>query len=336
MFAKKTCAAIDLGSHSVKYVEVETDTGRVRRAWRADLHPERRHAEDGLHGGDLRARVGALAQRLQAESGPAGRVVTALQGEGTWVQYLELPPLAPDEVSMAAQAVACKLIPFPLARVVLSTVSVPALRDGRSGVLLVAALRDPASEMSSMLGACGLTVHRMELVPLALAREFSRNHPDRANRFVGLINVGFSLTHVVVMRDGLPYYVREFRLGGRHFLHGLQKSGGFTWADTEQRFCAALQGSDGSACEPAVRAWMHEVNRTLVHFGDKIAGPSTPIREVWLSGGYSGWHGLRERVATHVALPVEVDGWQAIRWGATAESGQPGAWKAAVGMALDS
>lgn len=335
MFAKKSTAAIDLGAHSLKYVEVETDSGLVRKAWQAPLQPDRVDAQDALHGADLCKRVAALVRRLQAEASPPTRVVTALQGEGTWVQYLEFPLLSESELKMAAQAVACKIIPFPLARVVLSTVSVPPLHEGRSGVLVVAALKEPAGEMSSLFDACGLIVHRMEVVPLALAREFNRNHPDRAGRFVALVNVGFSLTHVVVLREGLPYYVREFPIGGRHFMHGLQRADRLTWVETERRFHSAHVNELGAACDPAMREWLHEVSRTVTHFNEKVAGPLMGVEEVWLSGGCSAWQGLRDAVAAHLELPVEVDGWNRIRWGAQAPQDEAGPWKAAVGMALE-
>lgn len=335
MFAKKSTAAMDLGAHSLKYVEVETDSGLVRKAWQAPLQPDRSNAQDNLHGPDLRRRFAALVRRLQSEASPPSRVVTALQGEGTWVQYLEFPPLSDGELKIAAQAVACKNIPFPLARVVLSTVSVPPLHEGRSGVLVVAALREPAGEMSSLFQDCGFTVQRMEVVPLALAREFNRNHPERAGTFVALVNIGFSLTHVVVLRDGLPYYVREFPVGGRHFMHGLQRADRLSWVETERRFQSADVSELGAACEPAVREWMHEVNRTRIHFNDKVAGPPLHVEEVWLSGGCSAWRGLRDSVAAHLELPVEVDGWSRIRWGAQAAHALAGPWKAAVGMALE-
>lgn len=335
MFVKKSTAAIDLGAYSLKYVEVETDSGLVKKAWQGALHPDRRTATEMLVGRDLHGRVAALVRRLQSEVAPPSRIVTALQGEGTWIQYLEFPLLAESELKMAAQAAACKIIPFPQARVVLSTVPVPALHGGRSGVLLVAALREPAGDMSTLFEECGLVVHRMDVVPLALAREFGRNHPDREGMFVCLASVGFSFTHVVVLRDGIPYCVRELPIGGRHFMHGLQKADHLSWGETEIRFSSVHLRDHGAACEPAIREWMHEVHRTILHFNDKVAGPPMAVQEVWLSGGCSAWQGFPERVAAQLDLPVEVDGWSRIRWGAQGKHVMAGPWKAAVGMALE-
>lgn len=334
MFSKRVTAAIDIGAHTFKYVEVESDTARVRRAWSAPLCPEREEAGLALHGDALRARLRDVVRRLQREVTVPPRVVTALQGEGTWLQYLDLPPLSAAEREQAARAAACKALPFSLSQMVMSTVSVPPLRENRGGMLVVAALRDPAATLSATFEACGVGVQRLEMVPLALAREFGRNHPERADRFIALVNVGFSSTHLAVLRAGLPYFARELPTGGRHFLHALQKAQRFTWGETERHFLADDLGDLMATCEPPLRTWLHEVNRSLIHFRERVALISG-VEEIWLSGGFGHWPPLRERLAQAFELPVEVDGWGSVTWKSRIPAEGAGLWKAAVGMALE-
>ena len=271
MFGKRITAAIDIGAHTFKYVEVESDDARVRKAWSAPLWPEREGATLDLHGDDLRARLRDIVHRLQREVTLPPRVVTALQGTGTWLQYLDLPLLSAAEREQAARAAACKALPFALSQMVMSTVSVPPLRENRAGVLVVAALRDPALALSTVFEACGMSVHRMEVTPLALAREFGRNHPERTHAFTALVSVGFSTTHFVIVREGLPYFARELAVGGRHLMHALQKAHRFTWEETDRCFWEGDLGTVGPPCEPPLRALLHEVKRSLTHFEERFA-----------------------------------------------------------------
>lgn len=337
MFQKRVVAALDLGGYSLKYVEVDVENATVRRMWQREFHPERTSAKEVVGDEQFQRRVGELLVALQAEGPLPPRIVTALQGDGTWLQYLEFPHLSPSELQVAAQAAACKTIPFSLDQVVFTTVPVPALKGtNRSGAMVVAALRKPAEALSHMLAGCGAYVNRMEVVPLALVREFATNHPERAGESVALVNVGFTFTHVVVTRGGFPYLVREFPLGGRHFTYGVQMARRVTWREADEERRRSDSTERDAAYEPFVRDWLEEIRQSISTFDAQIAGPRSGVSRVFFAGGCSAWKGLRERLEESLGLPVAADTWERIRCvGSNAGGEAPGAWKAAVGMALE-
>jgi Tfp pilus assembly PilM family ATPase len=324
--------ALDLGAHSLKCVEVDLDEGVVRKAWRRVLHPERTHLRDVLQGPRLQERLTALASLLQADLVPAGGLVTALQGEGTWLQYLELPPLSPPELHVAAQAAASSLLPFSLDQVTLSTPSVPSLTAGRSAVLLIAALKEPAAQRLALLAASGLSVSRLEIVPLALARAFGRNHPELAASVVVVVHLGFSSTHVLAVRDGLPYFVRDFTLGLRHFVHALQTTHRLTWSEALRRFEEGDAKALDVACNGVLTRWLRELSRTVEHMRRKVA--PLGLGELWIAGGGDYMRACQLLVAAHTESVVCLEYWAKLDWHAPSSPGDVGVWVPAVGMAL--
>lgn len=337
MFQKKVAAALDLGEYSVKYVEVETDTATVRQVWQEEVHPGRVTAKENLSDEQLKPRLSELIASMASRVVVPSCVVTALQGDGTWIQYLDFPKLTPAELKVASQAAACKAIPFALESVILSTIPVPALKGPhRTGALVVAALRQPADRLPHLLASCGLKVHRLEVLPLALVREFARNHPQKTEDSVALVNVGFTRTHVIVVRHGMPYYAREFALGGRHFTYGVQMAHRLQWREAETLRRQSDSTERDASYEPFVQEWLQEVKRSVMHFDERLAMPDQHVSHIEFSGGCAAWSGLRTRLEEHMDLPVQSGGWESIRCVARSHySEKPGTWKAAVGMALE-
>lgn len=336
MFSRRITAAFDLGAHSLKYAAVENESGTIRSMWQRELLPRRTSAQQTLSGAALRHRVAELLSALQREQ-PATptHVTTALQGNDTWFQYLEFPELSPTELKVAIHTAATGMTPYPLESMVLTHVPVPPLREAKhTAALVIAARREPANELSAIFEQCGFSVQRLELVPLALAREFGRNHPQRASAIVALINVGFGLTHVVVARAGVPYYVREFALAGSHFTYGVQMAEHLSWAEAESRKDSYDVTQRSPCYEPFVLEWLEEVGRSLLHFDLRVAGHTGSISHVYLSGGGAAWRGLAERLAQHLQQSVEVDDWDKLHL-TPVSSMDDCAFKPVVGMALE-
>ncbi len=338
MFGKHLTTALDLGQHSVKYVVAEPAHGRIHELWQAELMEERRSLEQAMTGDDLRERLNALLHSCQHDCKAFNpNVVTAIQGEGILCRYLELPHLTGKELEFAVPSAARKHIPFPIDEMSLSHVSVPLINSDKNkcGVFFVAAPRSSVEEQRALLQGCGLEIKRMEVPALALTREFSANHKTETGHCHALINIGFRLTHLVVVRDGFPYFARDFTLGGRDFTYAFQMAEQNTWAESET-FNRSYDVKDRNvAIEPYLMRWLQEVKKSLNFFGYQFPAKTMSIQQVHLSGGSVAMRGLDQRLAEYIGLPVVQDGWNRLKPAGNQTSTAPvGIFKVAMGLAL--
>lgn len=336
MFRKPLLTAVDLGAHSLKCAVVESGTGRIKSLWQGELVPERASNGQELQADDLCARISSLLKSCQQEGMALGRrVSTSIQGSVSG--YLELPPLSPRELDNAVPSAACKSIAFPMKDVKLSFVTVPTLgSDGKKcGVFYVAALKKDIDHLRGILGRCNLDVGSLEPPELALAREFSKNNPTAPGEFVCLVHVGYGLTHVVVARNGYPYFTRNFTLAGKDFTYAFQMGLQSSWVQAEQYKLAYDATTREVPIEPFLTRWLNGVRDSVAFFVDRFPGQDFTLEKIVLSGGSAAWKGLDARLAEHMQVPVVVSGLDRLKLDT---KGKPAedlcAYKVAIGLAL--
>jgi len=335
LFGKKAVTALDLGEHGLKCATVEPETARIRGLVSIPLMPERQLRAEFLDAEALQARLRAALPDCRKRCAPFQKsVVLSLPPRAGSCGYLELPPLTDHELALAVPSKVSKLIPFPLADVSVSHMVVPRIHpegEGR-GVVYVSVQNAALRPWMDLLEPVGLRVLRAELPAISLAREFRRNHPDQDGDFVALVNLGFRSTTVALARGGFPYLARSFSVGGADFTYAFQMGSQSTWERAE----AYKRGYDFSARETAIEPflvrWMDEVAKTLTQFERRFNAEGLRVGRALLSGGEAAGRGLAERLAEHLGLPVEVDGWATLRG---PEDAPPGLFKVAVGLALE-
>ncbi len=335
LFGKKAVTGLDLGEHSLKCATVEPETARIRGLAAATLMPERQLRADFLDAAALEARLKAALPDCRKRCSPFQKsVVLSLPARAGACGYLELPSLTDQELALAVPSKVSKLIPFPLSEVSVSHLAVPMIRPGAEGrgVLYVSVQNAALQQWTELLERAGLRIHRAELPAITLAREFQRNHPEESQDFVALVNVGFRSTSVAVARGGFPYLARSFSAGGADFTYAFQMGSQSTWERAEAYKRTYDFRQRETAVEPFLARWMDEVAKTLAGFARRFNAEDLHVRRAILSGGEAAGLGLAERLAEHLDLPVEVDGWATLRG---PEGAAPGLFKIAVGLALE-
>lgn len=312
MFQRRVSSSLDVGEFSVKFASVESDSGRIRVLWKGEVMPERQSQNDALAGDAMKTRLAALGSELsRRHPNLKKQVAVPIQGEGVTSQYLELPPVSTKELELAVPSMARRFIPFPIDTVTLSYVPVPQLSsaDKRSAVFFVAVQREAVNRLGTLVQAAGFELKRLEVGPLALVREFSRNHEMPRDRFTALVHVGYRHTICIVLRERYPYYVRDFTPAGRDFTYAFQMGNQSTWEAAEhvKRNYDVMERD--VSMEPFMLRWLDEVRRSLEYFRTQVLKQDTAVSQVFLSGGGAAWKGLDERLAEHLEIPVIVDFW---------------------------
>lgn len=338
MFSKKLSVALDLGQHGLKCAVVEPGGKRVHGLWQAEIFPKRRTRDEKLEGDALRAAVQPLLQACGSEcEGFERQVITAVQGEETVCTYLELPPLQPEELEVAVRSEAYKHAPFDPDTVTLSYVTVPPLdpKKKASAVFLVAA-RKPATEAwQALLKSCNLEVSRMEVPALPLTRVFAQNGGG-SGVLTAAAHIGFRLTHFVIMRDGFPYYSREFALAGRDFTYGYQMGMQVPWEDAERHKLLYGLEKGKEYIDPFLMRFAGEVRHSIDFFHDRLAGKDRRVERLILSGGTAALKGFDRYLSETLHMPVTVDGLDRFKFkGKLSGSFPESSYNVAIGLGIE-
>ncbi|MCA9792082.1 MAG: pilus assembly protein PilM [Candidatus Eremiobacteraeota bacterium] len=278
-FRRVRALGVDIGTYSLKWAVV--DQAR-RQVIRSGCHPFSPAVPD----------FDRLLEELKTgltEVSADTPLHSVVGGRATAYGYLEFSALSEDELAVACQAEAQQWIPFAPEEMRFSYSQVPALsEDSGQGVFYAAALDREVTRLRGLLSRALREPDRLEVPPLPLAREYAWREPDELG-FVALVSVGYSSTLLVVVRQGYPYYAREFTPGTRHFIQLLAGEEAFRQADF----------SGPRLANPLVRL-ANGVSRSLAAFA-----PARNCRLVLTGGGAS--QSLADCLAKRLERPVRFD-----------------------------
>lgn len=337
MFGKKARVGIDVGNFSLKVAAIEPRS-RSCYVWQGELFPHRETQYQDLKTQELADRVKALLERAQASLPSWNKgVSTALQGEAVQCGYLELPKLSAKEATTAVTSALHRELPFPVEDSHVTTIAVTPLsgQSGKMALFYAAVKKAAATQRAKLLEYCDLAPKAIEVSAVALCREFERNHKLKPGAFYALVDVGFEYSQVVITRDGMPYYLRDFPLAGKQFTYAFQMATQISWDKAEQYKREYQIGAKDFAIEPFLQDWTEEVQRSLQHFAGRHPDLDIAYEKVFLSGGTAHWKGLDSRLQQTLGVSVARDGWdqfEPARGGAAED--EAGCYKVALGLAL--
>lgn len=317
---------------------MQPDRNRILELWHSDILPEREFRDHLLEGEAIQRRLRVLADHLNRDlSGYNKKIVIAIQDPGTVCRYLELPPLSSKEMETAVPVEACKYIPFPMSEVNLTYFPVAPLAENvkKAGIFFVAAKKDSVESLRNLLEGLGFEVDRIETPALALTRELSHNHDIPRGQSVLLLHIGFAKTRIVVVRDGFPYYVRDFIPAGRDFTYAFQVGLQKTWQEAEKQKLDYDVNLHEPSFEPYLMRLTSEVKKTIAFFNEQLIQVNAPIAKVYMSGGEATMKNLAEYLSQNLGMPVVPDGWDKLQYeGKERYDGNAESYKVAVGLAL--
>lgn len=136
----------------------------------------------------------------------------SVEGPAVIIRHIELPKMKEDELKKAIKFEAEKYIPYGVKDVVLDCQILRELKNGMA-VLLVAVKKDFINNRIKLVQKAGLRPWVVDVDSFALINAFSLNYPQKKGT-IALLNVGASMTHVNILKDGTLSFTRNNALGG--------------------------------------------------------------------------------------------------------------------------
>jgi type IV pilus assembly protein PilM len=330
LFRKKVNVGIDIGSYSLKWAATD-NKGKDCDTWRGQIHPERSSKDDNLVGDALKVRLKALLGQAERESKSSNRsVVVGVQGQNVVSGYIELPQLKDDELEMAVLSNVSREVPFPVDSLEVVHLPVVSLNPGRKAVFYSVWKRTSGERLRSICEYCELKVRRIEASGIGLTRELFQNRALDPKSFYAIVNIGFELTQIILVRAGYPYYLRDIPVGGRDFTYAIQTGSQVGWTEAEEIKCSYPLYELIHTAGPILGELSYELSRSIAYFRRRYS--IQEIEAVYLSGGGCLLKDFPDWLEEELKLPVRKESWQQIR--ARSSDSDPNLNKVAVGLAL--
>ncbi|MFQ5894383.1 MAG: type IV pilus assembly protein PilM [Nitrospinota bacterium] len=317
--APRPAVGLDIGSHAVKLVQLESRRGSLalRRLGMAPVAP------GAIEGGEVRdheAVMEAVESLWERERVGTKQVVASLSGPGAVAVPLRVPPMGKMELAASLPAEAEQYLPFEPeeARLSYAVIGETIQEDRRClEVLLVAVRRGQARELADLLRQLGLEPIALDLNFLALERAYELLGVGPHEGAVALVDVGGQFTLLHILRGGRSterqtLFTRTIPWGGER-LTGLLGKGLGVSAEVAEAIKVGRSEPPESVhrTKDSVRAILqegleglaHELGRSFQFLGE--LSPDVRLERLVLSGGGSLLLGLERYLAESLGVHAE-------------------------------
>jgi type IV pilus assembly protein PilM len=265
---------------------------------------------------DPEAVTAAIKQLWSSVKFSTKKVTVGVANQKVVVRQVDLPWMPLHELKASLAFHVQDVIPIPVEQAILDIhplEEVVAENGSRmQRALLVAASRDMINGTMQAVTAAGLKPTVIDLTPFAVLRSLAEpDHLGLVPEAEALIDVGASVTNIIVHQGGVPRFVRILLLGGNDITEAVSERMGVPMEQAEvvkQQMgmpADVVQSGEHPASrvlEAAGSNWVEEVRGSLDYYLAQMG--SVRISRVVLSGGAAQLRGLAARLESATRLPI--------------------------------
>src|SRR3954451_18473522 len=250
---KKSVAGLDVGSSSIKMVELE---GKADNLSLVNLGFENLPGDTIIDGQIMELNtVSDVIRNLCVNHGVnAENVVTGVSGHSVIIKNIVLPPMSHEELEESIDWHAEEHLPYDLADVSLDY-EVTAETPESTNVLIAACKKERIDNIKQAIQLAGKTPVVIDVDTFALQNCYEVNYTPSDNDVVTLLNIGSSTMNVNIVKGTRSLFTRDITVGGSQFTDVLQRSLGISYQQAEavkRGVTHATDGFDEKAIEPLI------------------------------------------------------------------------------------
>jgi type IV pilus assembly protein PilM len=314
--ARRRAVGLDIGTTCVRAAELSWDKegATLERFGQVALPPGA--MRDG-EVGDPAVVAEALKELWSRVKFHTKKVIVGVANQKVVVRQVDLPWMPANELKKSLAFQVADIIPMPLEEAILDMHPLQEItaEDGsrRLRVLLVAAAREAIESAVKAVQLAGLSPQVVDLTSFAVLRALGQvDGLGLSQGSEALIDVGASITNIVVSQGGVPRFVRILLLGGADVTETVADRMGVSFEQAESVKQATVLPRDPSALgeqplvrivETAANTWIEEIRGSLDYY--LAQSGSARIERIILSGGGAQLGGLAARLSFATRLPVE-------------------------------
>jgi len=309
LFGKKqSLVGLDIGSHTIKAVELE---GQANKSYRLTNWGISAPLAEAIVDGEIMDRqmvTDAISNLLESRGIKSRSVVAAVSGRAVIVKKITMNKLSAEDAQQAVYWEAEQHVPYDINDVSLDfEILGPAPSDPKQmQVLLVAAKRDMVMSFSDLIREAGLNPLIVDVDSFAAQNALANNYEFTPEEVVAILNIGSEITNINITQGGVPYFTKDLQVGGNTFIEAAQRK--FNLSQSEAS--AAVRGESGVGLEMApvieqsCEGLATALERAQAYL--RTAGEAGSISRIMLCGGAALTPGLVDYLNRRFSVPTEI------------------------------
>jgi type IV pilus assembly protein PilM len=353
---KKTrCVGVDIGSSSIKIVELEKKGGKIvlknYALTEANVEGLIKPGSSNI----ISAEVGGIVEKILDDIGVKTKDINvAIPSFASLITTIELPPVSDKEIEQIIQVEAPKYIPVPLDEVVYGW---EVIEDGRiekgeqgknshlrkaskkkpTRVMLASIMKNISQEYEKVFKSSGYNIDSLEVDTFSLKRSIMGNE----KRDCLIVDFGSYVTNISIIANGSVVINRSIDVGGVKMTELLSQSLGINSKRAEkiknnQGLEIDSQDIKKQVMIPLLTNISDDIKKAMEVFKQNY--PNSKLESLILTGGSSRMNGFKEFLSKELDINVvEGNPWKSLDYPAklqeSLDSLQP-FFGTAVGLAL--
>ena len=308
---KKSVAGLDIGSSSVKMVELDGKSNQLSLV----ALGYQNLPDDTIIDGQI-MELNVVSDCIRNVCGSFGvnadQVVTGVSGHSVIIKNIVLPSMSQDELEESIDWHAEEHIPYDLADVSLDYQVTKTTSDA-THVLIAACKRERIDNVRQAVQLAGKEPFVIDVDTFALQNCYEFNYQPDDRQVVTLLNIGASTMNVNIIKGTRSLFTRDITVGGSQFTDVLQRSLGLSFQQAEavkRGVNHAVEGVEEKAIEPLMHNVTEiiamEIQKTFDFYRATSDDNETVVQKILISGGGSKLQGLAHDLSARLELPVEV------------------------------
>jgi len=311
--ASKELVGLDIGSHSLKLVEIVETPKKgyvLNRFSRIPL-------AKGVVVDGMPVEQQELAQKIkevfkQSKCKRKG-IVTSLSGHSVIVKKVTFPAMEENELRDLIKDEVGKYLPFENTEEVSFDFQILGENDfnpSQMDVILVAAKNDIVAAYTDAIKEAGFNATIMDVDSFALETMYEENYEFEENEMVVLVNMGASITNINVVRGGTSVFTRDFTLAGNAITEAVQQKLGIDFDEAERLKIEGMGGNESEQQEFNSNLLAYadpictEIERSIDYFRSTYGGEY--IKHILLSGGSALIPGIAGDLSQRLGIEAEI------------------------------
>ena len=309
LFGKKqSLVGLDIGSNSVKAVEIEATANKGYRLVNWGVSAP---LAEAIVDGEIMDRQlvsDAITNLLESRGIRSKNVVAAVSGRAVIVKKITMNKLSAEDAQQAVYWEAEQHVPYDINDVSLDfEILGPSPADPKQmQVLLVAAKKDMVMSFSDLIREAGLQPLIVDVDSFAVQNALAANYDFGSDEIVAILNIGAEITNINITQAGVPYFTKDLQVGGNTFIEGAQRK--FNLSQSEA--AAAVRGESGpelevaAVVEQACEGLATALERAQAFL--RTSGEAGAVSRIMLCGGASLTPGVSEFLNRRFGVPAEI------------------------------
>ncbi len=299
LFAKRS-VGLDIGSHSVKCVQLEKYKAGFKLISLAVVEiisadPGISDYEEAKKAGIQKAMAGIKQKKV--------RLVSAMGGPEITIHRLHLPEMNKQELISAMGYQAKKYSPYEAKGI---EFAYQLLKHDKEKsvmeVLLVTAPKDLLSKHTKLTSRLNMTPDIIDIEPLALMNLVVQDLAPADDEAVALLNLGDQTSFIDIYNPLNEIFLHYSPIAGKDFTKGIQLKFhiGPSEAEAKKKSGAEIIAS----IQPELNKLLYDIRRTLTFYKNQTS--IRKFNQLVLSGGNANISSLTQYLASELDLPVTI------------------------------